>query len=89
MDSWGRDREALLARMASADTRVVTLTVTEKGYFLNPASGDLRNDDPMIVGDIASPQQPRTAPGLLVEALARRREAGIAPSHRAFLRQYA
>lgn len=79
MDSWGRDREALLARMASADTRVVTLTVTEKGYFLNPASGDLRNDDPMIVGDIASPQQPRTAPGLLVEALARRREAGIAP----------
>ncbi|RBI69648.1 mannitol dehydrogenase family protein [Vreelandella sulfidaeris] len=79
MDSWGRDREVLLARMASSDTRVVTLTVTEKGYFLNPASGDLRNDDPMIVGDIASPQQPRTAPGLLVEALARRREAGIAP----------
>ncbi|TVP51991.1 MAG: mannitol dehydrogenase family protein, partial [Halomonas sp.] len=79
MDSWGRDREALLARMASADTRIVTLTVTEKGYFLNPASGELRRDDPMIIGDIASPQQPRTAPGLLVEALARRREAGIAP----------
>ncbi|NYT71577.1 mannitol dehydrogenase family protein [Halomonas sp. QX-2] len=79
MDSWGRDREALLARMASADTRVVTLTVTEKGYFLNPASGELRADDPMIIGDIASPQQPRTAPGLLVEALARRHEAGIAP----------
>lgn len=79
MDSWGRDREALLVRMASVDTRVVTLTVTEKGYFLNPASGELKAEDPMIVGDIASPQQPRTAPGLLVEALARRREAGIAP----------
>mgnify|MGYP003653029724 CR=1 FL=1 len=78
-NSWGRDREALLARMASADTRIVTLTVTEKGYFLNPASGELRVDDPMIIGDIASPQQPRTAPGLLVEALARRQEAGIAP----------
>ena len=77
--SWGRDRETLLARMASADTRIVTLTVTEKGYFLNPASGELRVDDPMIIGDIASPQQPRTAPGLLVEALARRHEAGIAP----------
>lgn len=77
--NWSRDREALLARMASADTRIVTLTVTEKGYFLNPASGELRNDDPMIIGDIASPRQPRTAPGLLVEALARRREAGIAP----------
>jgi len=78
-NNWGRDREALLARMASADTRIVTLTVTEKGYFLNPASGELRADDPMIIGDIASPQQPRTAPGLLVEALSRRREAGMAP----------
>ncbi|AQU81939.1 MULTISPECIES: mannitol dehydrogenase family protein [unclassified Halomonas] len=78
-NNWGRDRETLLTRMASADTRIVTLTVTEKGYFLNPASGELRLDDPMIIGDIASPQQPRTAPGLLVAALARRREAGIAP----------
>ena len=77
--NWGRDREALLARMASVDTRIVTLTVTEKGYFLNPASGDLKSDDPMIAGDIASPRQPRTAPGLLVEALARRHEASIAP----------
>lgn len=76
---WSRDREALLAQMASVDTRIVTLTVTEKGYFLNPASGELRVDDPMIVGDIASPQQPRTAPGLIVEALVRRQEAGIAP----------
>lgn len=79
MASWGRDREALLARMASADTRMVSLTVTEKGYFLNPASGELRVDDPMVIGDIATPQQPRTAPGLIVEALARRREAGVAP----------
>ncbi|WP_249976460.1 mannitol dehydrogenase family protein [Vreelandella olivaria] len=76
---WSRDREALLARMASAETRIVTLTVTEKGYFLNPATGDLRDDDPMIAGDIASPEQPRTAPGLLVEALARRRAAEEAP----------
>ncbi|MEL7894425.1 mannitol dehydrogenase family protein [Vreelandella neptunia] len=76
---WSRDREALLARMASVDTRIVTLTVTEKGYFLNPASGELRVDDPMIIGDMASPQQPRTAPGLLVEALAQRRDAGLAP----------
>lgn len=78
-NNWGRDLEALLARMSSADTCIVTLTVTEKGYFLNPASGELRVDDPMIIGDIASPQQPRTAPGLLVEALARRRQAGIDP----------
>jgi len=76
---WGRDREALLARMAAVETRLVTLTVTEKGYFLNPASGDLMLDDPMIVDDITAPRQPRTAPGLLVEALARRLDAGLAP----------
>ena len=76
---WGRDRDALLDRMASPATRIVTLTVTEKGYFLNPASGELRLEDPMVAGDIASPQEPRTAPGLLVEALARRHAAGVAP----------
>ncbi|MCP1326615.1 mannitol dehydrogenase family protein, partial [Halomonas sp. 707D4] len=38
---WGRDLEALLARLSRPETRIVTLTVTEKGYFLNPASGAL------------------------------------------------
>ncbi|WP_163558974.1 mannitol dehydrogenase family protein [Halomonas sp. NO4] len=76
---WGRDREALLARLTSGDVRLVTLTVTEKGYFLNPATGSLLSEDPMIAADIATPQAPCTAPGLLVEALARRRALGLAP----------
>ena len=76
---WGRDREALLARMAAPETRIVTLTVTEKGYFLNPSSGELLVDDPLIAFDIAHPTGPRTAPGILVEALARRRAQGVAP----------
>ncbi|MBB3330980.1 fructuronate reductase [Halomonas campaniensis] len=76
---WGRDLEALLARLAAPETRIVTLTVTEKGYFLNPASGMLLADDPMIAADIAAPEAPRTAPGILVAALARRRARGIAP----------
>ncbi|MES3676057.1 mannitol dehydrogenase family protein [Halomonas elongata] len=76
---WGRDREALLVRLASPETRLVTLTVTEKGYFLSPASGELLVDDPLIAADIATPEAPRTAPGLLVEALYRRRHAGLPP----------
>lgn len=76
---WGRDRETLLARLVSPETRLVTLTVTEKGYFLSPASGRLLADDPMIAADIANPEAPCTAPGLLVEALARRRAVGMAP----------
>ncbi|MCE8016079.1 mannitol dehydrogenase family protein [Halomonas sp. MCCC 1A17488] len=76
---WGRDLAALLARLASPDTRLVTLTVTEKGYFLSPAEGALLRDDPLIAHDIEHPQAPRSAPGILVEVLARRREAGIPP----------
>ncbi|MEQ5803446.1 mannitol dehydrogenase family protein [Halomonas sp. H10-9-1] len=74
---WGRDLEALLARLAAPETRIVTLTVTEKGYFLSPASGELLADDPMIAADIEAPEAPRTALGILVEALRRRREAGV------------
>ncbi|WNL43553.1 mannitol dehydrogenase family protein [Halomonas sp. PAMB 3264] len=76
---WGRDLAALLDRLANVETRIVTLTVTEKGYFLNPASGELLQSDPMIQADIAAPQTPRTAPGILVEALRRRRAAGTPP----------
>ncbi len=71
--------EALLAAMASPQVRIVSLTVTEKGYCHDPATGDLRPDHPDILEDLASPGQPRSAPGFLVEALARRRAAGIAP----------
>ncbi|MFQ3789371.1 mannitol dehydrogenase family protein [Halomonas sp. A29] len=76
---WGRDLEALLTRLASPDTRIATLTVTEKGYFLSPAEGSLLRDDPLIAHDIDHPQAPRSAPGILVEALARRRNSGIPP----------
>ncbi|GAB2780949.1 fructuronate reductase [Halomonas shantousis] len=75
----GADREALLTRMSAPEVRIVTLTVTEKGYYLNPAEGTLITDAPAIVHDIAQPHAPRTAPGMLVEALARRQAAGIAP----------
>ncbi|KFF49475.1 mannitol dehydrogenase [Gammaproteobacteria bacterium MFB021] len=75
----GPDREALLARMSDPAVRIVTLTVTEKGYFLNPASGELLTRAEPIAHDIAHPTTPHTAPGLLVAALARRRAAGTPP----------
>jgi fructuronate reductase len=42
----GHELEQLLERMAAPQTRIVTLTVTEKGYCLSPSSGQLRRDDP-------------------------------------------
>jgi len=73
----GDELPVLLQRMTEPQTRIVTLTVTEKGYCLNPATGQLRTEDPAIVHDIAHPQAPRTAPGIVLEALRRRRAAGI------------
>lgn len=75
----GRDLDSLLTRLADEAVRIVTLTVTEKGYFLSPSEGILLRDDPQIAADIAEPHAPSTAPGILVEALARRRAAGRAP----------
>lgn len=70
---------AVVRAMASAEVHIVTLTVTEKGYHLNPASGRLIDTDPDILADIANPGMPHTAPGLLVAALAERRRQGLAP----------
>lgn len=72
-------REDLLALMASPQIRIVSLTVTEKGYCHDPATGELDQRHPDIVHDLANPAAPKSAPGMLVEALARRQASGIAP----------
>lgn len=71
--------EALITAMASPDTHIVTLTITEKGYKLDPATGALIEDDPQLAADLASLDRPQTAPGFIVAALARRRAAGLPP----------
>ncbi|MBD5770271.1 mannitol dehydrogenase family protein [Marinomonas colpomeniae] len=73
----GEDKEALFEKLISSNTKIVTLTVTEKGYYVTPSDKKLRLDDPSIQHDIQSPDQPKTAPGILVEALFRRRELGL------------
>ena len=70
--------EAVLARMADPGVRIVTLTVTEKGYCHSPATGRLDLANPDIVHDLAH-LLPRSAPGFLVRALERRRAAGLRP----------
>lgn len=73
------DPEALLSLMASAEVRIVSLTVTEKGYCHLPATSTLDEKHPDIRHDLAEPSRPRSAVGYLVEALDRRRRAGVAP----------
>lgn len=73
------DPGALLAALGAPDTHLVTLTVTEKGYKLDPVTGGLIEDDPDLALDIANLAAPRTAPGFLVAALALRQARGLAP----------
>jgi fructuronate reductase len=74
-----RHLEAVLTAMCDPNVRIVSLTVTEKGYCHDPATGELDEMHPDIIADLAVPIAPRSAPGLLVEALVRRRARGIAP----------
>lgn len=73
------DLSLVLARMCDARTRIVSLTVTEKGYHLDPASGQLQLQAPAIQADLATPGAPKTILGLIVQALKVRKAKGIAP----------
>jgi fructuronate reductase len=69
----------VLAWMVKPEIRIVTLTVTEKGYCQDPATGKLDEKHPAIVADLANPSSPRSVPGLLTEAIRARRAAGVTP----------
>ncbi len=73
------DPAALVAAMAQPDVHMVTLTVTEKGYRLDPASGALMTGDPDVAADLSDLSAPRTAPGFVTAALAARKAAGLPP----------
>ncbi|MCU4186883.1 mannitol dehydrogenase family protein [Acidiferrimicrobium sp. IK] len=72
------DSDELLVRLSQPTTRVVTLTVTEKGYRHDPATGRLRRDDPEVAADAAG-RVPATVVGQLGRGLQRRYRTGGAP----------
>ena len=72
-------RRELIAAMIDPRTRIVSLTVTEKGYCHDPATGEIDPHHPLVMRDLEHPELPATAPALIVRALELRRSAGIAP----------
>lgn len=68
----GIDR--VLQAMSEPEIAIVSITITEKGYCYQPATGTLIEDHPLIQHDIAHPQAPKSAPGVIVEALRLRRK---------------
>ncbi|HVW94175.1 MAG TPA: mannitol dehydrogenase family protein, partial [Devosia sp.] len=73
------ERDRLLGLMASPQIRIVSLTVTEKGYCHDPATGELDTSHPDIMHDLAYPAAPISAPGIIAAALELRRRRGLAP----------
>ncbi|KAJ9149463.1 Mannitol 2-dehydrogenase [Pleurostoma richardsiae] len=75
------DREAVIAKMAHPDTHIVSLTITESGYYHDEHTHELQSEDPDIQYDLdpANEKAPRTTFGFLYTALARRRQQGLKP----------
>lgn len=68
--------DAVIAAIANAATQVITLTITEKGYHLAADGESLDASSPAIQQDLAQPEQPQTAVGLLALGLRRRLQEG-------------
>jgi mannitol 2-dehydrogenase len=73
------DGRAILAELARPATGIVSLTVTEGGYFIDPATGAFDQGHPAIAADAAQPDAPKTVFGLILAGLRARRAAGVAP----------
>ena len=73
------DFAANLAALTDPKIRIVSLTVTEGGYYVSPATQHFDPEHPDIVADARNPDAPKTAFGLIVAGLKKRRAAGLAP----------
>ena len=70
---------AIIDKFCEPQVAIVSLTITEKGYCIDPATGKLDMHNTRILHDLENPTEPHSAPGILVEALHRRRERGLPP----------
>jgi len=73
------DPEAVIERMATESTRIVSLTITEGGYNINDATGEFDVANPDVIHDLEPGAVPRTTFGMITEALRRRRKHGLPP----------
>ena len=70
---------SLVEALSASWARIVSLTITEGGYFIDPATGEFDPDHPEMIADTENPEQPNSVFGALVMSLKQRREAGVPP----------
>lgn len=73
------DVDRIVATLADPAIRIVSLTITEGGYFIDPATGKFDPTHPAITADAAAPDHPKTVFGLIIAGLKARRAAGLPP----------
>jgi mannitol 2-dehydrogenase len=73
------DRQTVIDALAAPDCRIVTLTVTEGGYYYIEGSGEFDVNHPTIQHDLQHPEQPIGTYGFLTAALDQRRKQGMTP----------
>ena len=73
----GDDRQSMLDALTDPATKIVSLTVTEKGYGIDRKTGGIDTDHPSIVADLKTPDTPTGALGLIVWALRERRKNDV------------
>ena len=73
------DRASTIEKIADPAIRIVSMTITEGGYFINPASGKFDPEHPAIVADAKNPDEPKTVFGIILAGLRLRRDRGIVP----------
>ncbi|KGF68979.1 mannitol dehydrogenase [Hoeflea sp. BAL378] len=73
------DPGALSAAMQDPRIRIVSLTVTEGGYFLSAETGGFDPTHPAILREVGASQSPQTVFGVIIHALKARRDLGLAP----------
>ncbi|MFM0984114.1 fructuronate reductase [Yersinia enterocolitica] len=69
----------VLEKLAEPQVAIVSLTITEKGYCIEPGTGQLDLQNEFVRADLAIPDAPTSAPGVLIEALRLRRLRGLPP----------
>ena len=73
------NNHSLIERLAKPDIRIVSLTITEGGYYIDPASGKFNETNPDIIYDAMNADTPRTTFGAMIAALRIRRDNGFGP----------
>ncbi|WP_240206268.1 fructuronate reductase [Vibrio sp. CyArs1] len=71
--------DTVIEKMAEPQVAIVSMTITEKGYCADPATGRLDKNNPLVIADLENPSSPKSALGCIVQALKVRRERGLSP----------